>query len=42
MRPAMIKRGTELANLGRLRSKTELLLIPFVTALSGVFMILFL
>lgn len=42
MRPAMIKRGTELANLGRLRSKTELLFIPFVTALSGVFMILFL
>lgn len=40
--PAMIKRGTELSNIGRFRSRTELLFIPFATALSGVFLILFL
>jgi len=40
--PAMIKRGTELSNLARLRSKTELVLIPILTAFSGVCMLLFL
>jgi hypothetical protein len=40
--PAMIKRGTELSNLARLRSKTELVLIPILTTFSGVCMLLFL
>lgn len=40
--PAMIKRGTELTNIARLRSRSELLFIPFMTTLSGVFMLLLL
>jgi hypothetical protein len=40
--PAMLKRGTELANLARLRSPTELMFIPFLMALSGVAMLLWL
>jgi len=40
--PAMLKRGTELANIARLRSRSELLFIPFLTALAGTFMLLWL
>ena len=40
--PAMIKRGTELANIAKLRSRTELLFIPFITTVAGIFMLLLL
>ncbi|MDG1557410.1 MAG: hypothetical protein P8Q98_06380 [Candidatus Poseidoniaceae archaeon] len=40
--PAMLKRGTELANIARLRSRSELMFIPFLTAVAGSFMLLWL
>jgi hypothetical protein len=40
--PAMLKRGTELANIARLRSRSELMFIPFLTAVAGCFMLLWL
>ena len=40
--PAMMKRGTELTNIARLRSRSEILFLPFLTALAGVFMLLLL
>ena len=40
--PAMMKRGTELTNIARLRSRSEILFLPFLTAVAGVFMLLLL